>query len=57
MDKPKRTRGQYDSGCSMNKSMKEAVPKKKKKRNPNKRKKRLQTLSSSRSYFRGTCRN
>ena len=32
MDKPKRTRGQYDSGCSMNKSMKEAVPKKKKKK-------------------------
>ena len=30
MDKPKRTRGQYDSGCSMNKSMK-GVPKKKKK--------------------------
>ena len=32
MDKPKRTRGQYDSGCSMNKSMKEDFPKKKKKK-------------------------
>ena len=31
MDKPKRTRGQYDSGCRMYKSMKEGVPKKQKK--------------------------